>query len=202
MAGALAFWAHCHSTPHRHAMRTPVIARIAFAFAAAMTASTVALAQDTQQAQDPQQEGVTRREVGDWTVLCSADGAQCRMEQTGRTAQGEDAMAMHVVKLPEPQTLDGQELIAVGSFFVPLGVLLEPGLSLQVDSAEPLTAPFLACQPSACIVRVQLNEQLVDSFRRGARARFGFSVLQNDQAVPIEATISLSGFTRAYNSLP
>jgi invasion protein IalB len=172
-----------------------VISRISLALAAALVGGAAL-------AQDAQDEGVTRREFSDWTMLCSADGAQCRMEQTGMTPEGESAMAMHVVKLPEPQSAEGRTMVAVGSFFVPLGVLLEPGLSLQIDAAEAQSAPYLLCQPNTCIVRVQMDENLVEAFKRGARARFGFVVLRNEQPVQVEASISLSGFTRAYDNLP
>lgn len=144
----------------------------------------------------------TRREFGDWSVVCIEDDTQCTMQQIGRTAQGEDALLMEIFKLPEPQTVQGQTYVAVGTFRVPLGVLLTEGLSLQVDSGETVRAPFTLCRPEGCIVQVNLESGLVDSFIRGARARLGFVVPMQDSPQEIAATISLSGFTRAYNTLP
>lgn len=129
------------------------------------------------------------------------------MEQIGKTAQGEDALSMQVEKLPEPQTVDGQRIEAVGNFLVPLGVLLQReiggGLRLRVDSGETTASPFFMCQQIGCIVRAPLTGALLDSFRRGARATFTFAALdETGQVRNIDIPISLSGFTRAYNTLP
>lgn len=150
----------------------------------------------------PQEPEITRREVGDWTVVCTDEGARCLMTQVGKTAQGEDVMGMEVQKLAEPKTAEGRRLIAIGNFIVPLGVLIQEQLALQVDSGETSRAPYSICQQNGCLVQVPLDEALVDAFRRGARARFTFSVPGDGQPQQVAATISLSGFTRAFNSLP
>lgn len=148
-------------------------------------------------------QDVTRTQYGDWTVACAAGGAPCIMQKAGTTDEGQTALSMEIEKLDEPQTVDGQRIEAVGNFLVPLGVLLQAGLRLQVDSGEVAASPFLLCQQNGCIVRAPLQPQILDSFRRGARARFAFTVFGNDgEPRDVEVTVSLSGFTRAYNALP
>lgn len=144
----------------------------------------------------------TRQQIGDWTVICAAEGRPCVMEQIGKTAQGEDALSMQIEKLPEPQTVDGQQIEAIGNFLVPLGVLIQAGLRLRVDSGETAASPYFICQQNGCIVRAPLQAGIIDSFRRGARATLTFSALNNGEPNDIEVTLSLSGFTRAYNTLP
>ena len=144
----------------------------------------------------------TRQQVGDWTVICAPEGRPCVMEQIGKTSQGENALSMQVEKLPEPQTVEGQRIEAVGNFLVPLGVLLQAGLRLRVDSGETAASPYFICQQNGCIVRAPLQAAIIDSFRRGARATLTFAVLNEGQPRDIDITLSLSGFTRAYNTLP
>jgi invasion protein IalB len=150
-----------------------------------------------QTAQEP-----TRQQVGDWTVICAPAGRPCVMEQIGKTAQGEDALSMQIEKLPEPQTVDGQQIESVGNFLVPLGVLLQAGLRLRVDSGETAASPYFLCQQNGCVVRAPLQPELLDRFRRGARATLTFAALDNGQPRDVEISLSLSGFTRAYNTLP
>lgn len=144
----------------------------------------------------------TRQQVGDWTVICAPGGRPCAMEQVGKTAQGEDALSMRIEKLPEPQTVNGQRIEAVGSFLVPLSVLLQQGLRLRIDAGETAASPYLLCQPNGCVAQAQLDPAIIDGFRRGARATFTYTLVQGGNAGDVSATISLSGFTRAYNSLP
>ena len=148
-------------------------------------------------------DGLTRREVSDWSVLCTDDGTQCAMQQVGRTAQGEDALLIELNKFAEPQSANGRQFVARGVLVVPLGVLLPPQIRLEVDGNDLGTVPFFRCTPDNCQAQVQLEQNIVDSFIRGARARFTY-VLPSGQgeAQEVTADVSLSGFTRAYNSLP
>lgn len=148
-------------------------------------------------------QDVTRTQYGDWTVVCAAGGAPCIMQKMGTTDEGQTALSMEIEKLAEPQTVDGQRVEAVGNFLVPLGVLLQAGLRLQVDSGEVAASPYLLCQQNGCIVRAPLQADILDSFRRGARARLAFTIFDNSgETRDVEVTVSLSGFTRAFNALP
>jgi invasion protein IalB len=170
---------------------------------AGATATPAAAQTNEPAAGQAQQQPTTRREVGDWTVICAAAGKPCAMEQLGKTAQGETAMSMQVEKLPQPQTIEGKRVEAVGTFLVPLGVLIQQGLRLRIDSGQTAASPYFLCQQNGCIVRAPMEAALLEQFRRGSRATLSFAVIgQNGQPREISATISLSGFTRAYNSLP
>lgn len=182
-----------------------MISLLRAALAAALLASpTVAGAQTAQPApaQGDAAQNVTRQQVGDWTVICAAAGRPCVMEQVGKTEQGESALSMQIEKLPQPQTVEGRRIEAVGNFLVPLGVLLQAGLKLRVDAGETASSAYFLCQQSGCIVRAPLQPDLLDSLRRGARATLSFTVLNEGQPREVPVAISLSGFTRAYNALP
>jgi invasion protein IalB len=141
--------------------------------------------------------------VGDWSVLCTEDGTQCAMQQVGRTAQGEDALLIELNKFAEPQTANGRQFVARGVILAPLGVLLPPQIRLDVDGNDLGAVPFFRCTPDNCQAQVQFEQNVIDGFIRGARARFTYVVPSGQgEAQEVTAEVSLSGFTRAYNSLP
>lgn len=166
------------------------------AFAAAAGS---AQAQTEQQA--PSEPEVTRTPVGDWTRLCVVGENVCIIEQIGRTAAGEDALSFQVEKLAEPQQLNGQTVSAVANIRVPLGVVLTQGLRLKIDQGETTASPFFICLPSGCRVRAPLQEALLESLRRGAKATISYTLFRNGEPQEISADISLSGFTRGFGDL-
>jgi invasion protein IalB len=171
------------------------VQRISFA-AAVAAVLTVAAPASAQQGEE-----LVRTPFGDWTKLCTQDNATCVIEQIGRTAAGEDALSFQIEKLPEAQDVNGQRVEAVANIRVPLGVVLTQGLRLQIDQGEVSASPFFMCQQVGCLVRAPLQAQLVDQLKRGARATMGYTVLQNGEPAEISVNISLSGFTRAIDSL-
>jgi invasion protein IalB len=75
---------------------------------------------------------------------------------------------------------------------VPLGVLLPAGLSMQIDSTEPVKMPLEVCLPTGCRMGFALNGKLLEAFKNGSTAKFTFYDMARQQAV---ADVSLSGFT-------
>lgn len=148
-------------------------------------------------------EDVSRTQYRDWTVVCAAGGAPCIMQKLGTTGDGQTVLAVEIEKLDEPQMIDGQRMEAVGTFQVPLGVVLQSGLRFQVDSGATVASAFLLCQQNGCTARAPLPPEVLDSFRRGLRARFGFTVFDGEgDPRDVSVTVSLMGFTNAYNALP
>jgi invasion protein IalB len=171
-------------------------------FLLALAAAT-ASAQEQQPAPPaaPEAEAFSRRAVGDWTIVCAPAGSPCVMEQIGKVASGEAALNIQIERLPQPQTVGGQQVSAVANILTPTGVLLQEGLQLRVDSGPEAASPFFVCQQSGCVVRAPLQTQLLDSFRKGARARFTYSLLDRNDVREVSADVSLSGFTRAFDEL-
>jgi hypothetical protein len=90
----------------------------------------------------------------------------------------------------------GQEsrLLAVAA--VPLGVLLPFGLTWQIDSAKPIRVPYMLCDPTSCATQLVINEQYVNSLKKGNTLKLTAKNRQN-QDLTIE--ITLAGFTAAYD---
>lgn len=148
-----------------------------------------------------QKPNVTRTPVGDWTKLCINDGADCVIEQIGKTAEGEEAFSIQVEKLATPQDVNGAKVESVANIRVPLGVVLTQGLRLKIDQGQESVSPYFICQPNGCVVRAPLQPELLTSLKAGAKAQFTFTVVVNSQPKRVPIDISLSGFTRAYDGL-
>jgi len=117
---------------------------------------------------------------------------------------GQQACIMRQVVLANGQFLGsfllrddpGQEsrLLAVAA--VPLGVLLPFGLTWQIDGAKPIRVPYMLCDPTSCATQLVINEQYVNSLKKGGVLKLTAKNRQN-QDLTIE--ITLAGFTAAYD---
>lgn len=134
---------------------------------------------------------------GAWQVSC-AEGADCAMAQIGKDNTGTPILEMVVRKLPAPLEADGRTAIAVVDFITPLGVVLTSGLELTIDAGKGEAAPFQICTEQGCLVREPVDQLLIDRLKKGNGATV--KVVAANQG-EVSAAISLSGFTKSYNSL-
>lgn len=141
---------------------------------------------------------ITRSTVGAWDVACPAEAVNCAMAQIGNDASGTPVLEMVVRKLAEPLEVGERTAIAVLDVITPLGVVLTEGLSVTIDDGRTESAPFQICTEQGCLVREPIDEELVTRFKRGNNAVV--SVIAANQG-EVSATLSLSGFTKAYDGL-
>lgn len=117
---------------------------------------------------------------------------------------GQKACIMRQVVLANGQFLGsfllrddpGQEsrLLAVAA--VPLGVLLPFGLTWQIDGSKPVRVPYMLCDPTSCATQLVINEQYVNSLKRGSTLTLTAKNRQNED---LKIEITLAGFTSAYD---
>ena len=139
-----------------------------------------------------------RTRYGSWEVACAKGGGPCVMAQIGSDSTGTPILEMVLRKLPEAQEVQGVPVVAVTDVITPLGVVLTSGLTMKIDTAEEQRAPFQICTEQGCLVREPLTEAAVDRFKKGNVAKITVVAAQQG---PVSTSISLSGFTKAYNSL-
>lgn len=179
-------------------LRKPLVA--GFAVAALMLSPLSASAQETAPAETPAAEAPAVTEAAapanpaqqNWLKVCDP------------LENGQKACIMRQVVLANGQFLGsfllrddpGQEsrLLAVAA--VPLGVLLPFGLTWQIDSAKPIRVPYMLCDPTSCATQLVINEQYVNSLKKGNTLKLTAKNRQN-QDLTIE--ITLAGFTAAYD---
>jgi len=119
-------------------------------------------------------------QIGDWGVICAEGESSCAMTQLGKDPQGSPAIEFVVRKVDEE------------------GVLLEFGLRLKIDGGEERGAPFRICQKHGCLVREPLSSDVITNLKKGNAA---LVTVAAEGAGPIDIEISLSGFTKAFDSL-
>lgn len=134
---------------------------------------------------------------GAWEVACASNG-QCAMAQIGTDAEGTPVLEMVIRKLPEPLAVGDQTAVAVLDVVTPLGVVLTDGLGMTIDGGRTESAPFQICTEQGCLVREPIDSDLVARLKRGANAVI--AMVAANQGL-VESSLSLSGFTRAYDSI-
>jgi invasion protein IalB len=81
---------------------------------------------------------------------------------------------------------------------LPLGILLPPGVEIQVDKTEPFRLAVEQCIEQGCQAITQLDAERLAAFKNGMKARVTF---QDGKRRAITVPVSLRGFTAALNSL-
>ena len=188
-------------------LRKPLVA--GFAVAALMLSPLSAYAQEAAPAEAPAAEAPAAEApaadaaaTGD--AAAATPASQNWLKVCDPLPDGQQACIMRQVVLANGQFLGsfllrddpGQEsrLLAVAA--VPLGVLLPFGLTWQIDGGKPIRVPFMLCDPQSCATQLVINEQYVNSLKKGNTLKLTAKNRQN-QDLTIE--ITLAGFTAAYD---
>nr|WP_314259644.1 invasion associated locus B family protein [uncultured Devosia sp.] len=184
--------------------RKPLVAGIAAA--ALMLSPLSAFAQEAAPAEAPAAEApaAPAADGAAAPAVATTGGQQNWLKVCDPLPDGQEACIMRQVVLANGQFLGsfllrddpGQEsrLLAVAA--VPLGVLLPFGLTWQIDGAKPVRVPYMLCDPTSCATQLVINEQYVNSLKRGSTLKLTAKNRQN-QDLTIE--ITLAGFTAAYD---
>lgn len=82
---------------------------------------------------------------------------------------------------------------------VPPGMLIQPGLRLQVDKNKQREIKYGICFPNACYAELNIDESVVAEMKRGNEL---ILTTLNQQAKAINFQLTLSGFTASYDGDP
>jgi invasion protein IalB len=128
-----------------------------------------------------------------WAKLCNADPATgkelCLTIQEIRADTGQFIASATV------RTIDGdakKSLITA----VPPGMLLQPGLRVQIDDGEQQEVKYGICFPNACYGELEINDDFIGKLKAGGKLTL---TTLNQQAKPVNFPMTLSGFTKAYD---
>ena len=168
--------------------------------AISILAAAFAMIAGTAAAQQQGQPTELKATHGAWEVHCvQGKPDACYMGQIGNGGNGKPLVSVRIQKTPNLKGPTGQPIEAVIQIQAPLGVLLTAGISLQIDSGEPGLAPYKFCTPQNCVVEEPVSAELIGRMKKGNNANMSvISALSGEKG---QATLSLSGFTKAYNSL-
>lgn len=143
-----------------------------------------------------QPQPYVKETYNDWSLQCievEADRELCQMYQLLKDSEGTELGDVYIFKVK-----DGGQAEAAGFFTVPLATLLPAMLTMQVDSGEAKQYEFYGCTQQGCLARVGFTAEDVARFKAGAEARIIIRPMAAPDR-PVELTMSLSGFTAAYD---
>ncbi|GAB4273003.1 MAG: hypothetical protein Kow0013_26750 [Pararhodobacter sp.] len=165
----------------------------------ALAAASGAQAQEA--AADPAQEGpIVAATYNDWEILCNqpteGNPQVCEMYQLLKDSNDSPIAEVSIAVLPL-----GAEFAAGATFTTPLETFLPTGLGLRIGESEELRVEgFRVCTVVGCIVRMGLSADEVDALKAGSTATVLIAPFVAPDR-PVQITMSLSGFTRAYEDL-
>lgn len=177
-------------------------------FAMILIAPSAALSQDQAEANEnaasdlaqgqPVQPEIVTETFGDWTVNCQSvsEAERCEMSQLLLNQDNTPAVEVSLFRIQQ----EGQ-VFAGGTVVAPLGTLLTSSLTIAVDDALGKTYPFSYCLPDGCVSRIGLSVEDIEDYKKGSVATFTLRHVQNPN-LPIDLTMSLAGFTKAFDRLP
>jgi invasion protein IalB len=128
----------------------------------------------------------------DWRVACPSaklkDGTCEIAEDVVNPAEG------RVARVSFLREKDKKDLTLV--LTVPLGVLLEPGLSLRLGGDTLRTYQFKTCTEEGCAVLVPADKDLQQSFAKAQDA--SLKVVSPSDGKEVDVPVSMKGFPDAY----
>ena len=160
-------------------------------------AATVALSALAGSAAAQQQGGDTAEQIAsqlmDWIKICNTDPKTkkdvCIVNQELRTEEGQFLASVAIREISGEQ----RKVLLIA---VPPGMLIQPGLRVQVDNGKQEQAKYSICFPNACYAEMVINDATIQSYKRGQQLVL---TTLNQQAKPVAFPISLQGFTKVYD---
>ena len=132
---------------------------------------------------------------GDWLVRCSGDNgvaAVCEAYRNLYLTQNEQRI-LHIAVGHDAE----QEDAAVAILIAPLGVALQPGMSLAIDGGAASEFAYMNCTADGCRVRAPLGSDMLAAMRAGVEMQVTIAEVSGRRIV---IPVSLTGFTAAFAS--
>ncbi|KPU84049.1 hypothetical protein JI58_06155 [Marinosulfonomonas sp. PRT-SC04] len=134
-----------------------------------------------------------------WQLRCVrvADGQKepCHLFQLMKDPEGNAVAEINLVSLT-----NGGQAVAGATVVVPVETLLTKQLTLSVDGGAKKRYPFRFCSQIGCYSQIGLSNADIASYKRGVAASLSIvPAFAPNQTITVE--LSLSGFTKAYETL-
>jgi invasion protein IalB len=132
----------------------------------------------------------------EWIKLCNEDPQAkkdvCLINQELRTDEGQFLASVAIREIEG----ESRKVLLIA---VPPGMLIQPGLRVQVDTGKQEQARYSICFPNACYAEMVVTDAIIAQFKKGNQLVL---TTLNQQAKPVNFPISLSGFTKVYDGAP
>ncbi|MEW5421780.1 invasion associated locus B family protein [Amorphus sp. 3PC139-8] len=128
-----------------------------------------------------------------WVKVCNTDPNSkkqvCLITQELRTDKGQFLASVAV------REIAGEERKVLLSA-VPVGMLIQPGLRVQIDGGKQQQARYSICFPNACYAELVIDSAFVNQMKAGGNLKL---TTLNQQGKPVDFDVTLSGFTATYD---
>ncbi len=155
----------------------------AVVLAGLLIAGTAVAQQAAQQPEQPKQPG--------WRKLCGAN-PQSKKEVCAITRQLLASTGQVLAAATIQEAEDKKKLLIA----VPPTMLLRPGMKVEIDGATEKALTYSICVPNLCFADLDIDDEYVASLKRGSNMVI---TTANQRNRPLNFTISLSGFTKAFD---
>jgi invasion protein IalB len=129
-----------------------------------------------------------------WVKLCNTDPASkkvlCLTLQELRAETGQFIASATL------RQISGDDKISFIAA-VPPGMLIQPGLRVQVDSGKQYPVKYGICYPNACYGELEVDADFVAALKKGKQLVL---TTLNQQAKGVAFPMTLTGFGKAYDS--
>ncbi len=131
-----------------------------------------------------------------WIKVCRKDDKLkkeiCQTMSDLRSTDGQFLATFQVMEM----TGEARRMARV---ILPTGLLLQPGLKLQIDQAKPEDAKFTVCAPDGCVSEMLITDQQFAALKKGKTLVVG---VQGQAANPVSFTFPLDTFKTANEGAP
>jgi invasion protein IalB len=132
-----------------------------------------------------------------WTVRCEKGAkndksGKCEIFQRLVLQESGKRVAEMAIGFPEKKDS------ARGVIVLPLGVLLTEGMTLQVDTNPAFAFKVRYCSNDGCFAYVNLNRAVLDTMRKGSKAKITFRTMQGKN---VNVVISLKDFDKGLKQI-
>src|SRR3954447_24257353 len=132
-----------------------------------------------------------------WTKFC-LKGQEANAKQvcfTGKDGRVESGMPVVAAVLIEPEN-EPKKVLRVT---LPLGMSIQPGTRVIVDSGQPMTGPYVICFNNGCMADYEASGELIGKLKKGQGL-----VIQgiNGAGQPLSLVVPLGDFAKAYDGPP
>lgn len=128
-----------------------------------------------------------------WVKFCNTDPNSkkqvCLVTQELRTDNGQLMASVAIRDIKG----EARRLFMIA---VPPGMLIQPGLRVQIDNGKQDQAKYSICFPNACYAELVASDQMVSALKKGNQLML---ITLNQQGKPVPFPMSLKNFGKVYD---
>ncbi len=143
-----------------------------------------------------QTEGATAQpsEESAWTKVCNTDPkSQKKICMTLQNKSTDTGQLLAQVAIREIEGEDRKSMAVI----VPPGMLIQPGLRVQVDGGQQKAGKYNICFSNGCVGEFLIDDAFIDALKKGNNLVL---TTLNQQNKPVQLELTLIGFTKIFES--